>query len=106
MEINRGDLLAVVSHFLRDLSELETQLAAYERLLLWSRREFGTVDAMDLLLGHARKSVALPGHLQKALDEQLDAIANHLADTLETRNHNGQCTLFSTTDTNSSRLIN
>ena len=104
MEIDRDILLAVVKHFLRTLSELEGELAAHRRLILWSRRGPGTGDAMDLLLDHARKSVAPPEHVQKVLDEHLEAISNHLADELATPNHKDQCTVLSITQTSRGRI--
>ena len=85
MEIDRDNLLEVVSYFLQTLSKIEEELAAHEFLLLWSRRAPGTADAMDVLLEHARKSTSLPDHLRKKHDEQLEHIANGLVDALETQ---------------------
>ena len=85
METDRDNLRDVVSYFLQKICQMEEELAAHERLLLWSRRVPGTPDAMDLLLEHARKSIVLPQHLQKTFDEYLDHMADRLVDALGTQ---------------------
>ena len=106
MEIDRDDLLEAVSYFLQTLSKIEEELAAHECLLLWSRRVPGTPDAMDLLLEHARKSTALPQHLQEQYNAQLGNIANRFVDALETQSGSQQLESLPNIVAGRSRFIN
>jgi hypothetical protein len=83
MEIDRDNLRELVTSFLQMIHKMEEELTAHELLVRWSRRVPGTADGMDRLLDHARKSMALPEHLQQEYDEQLGNIADGLVEALE-----------------------
>ena len=83
MEIDRDNLRDVVTSFLQMIHKMEEELAAYELLVRWSRRVPGIAGGVDRLLEHARKSMALPEHLQQQCDEQLSNMADGLVEALE-----------------------
>jgi len=106
MEIDRDNLREVLSHFLQTLCKMEEELAAHELLVRWSRRVLGTADAMDLLLEHARRSTALPQHLQEIYDQQLENLANSFVEALETQSNGKQLESLESMVARGGRFIN
>lgn len=106
MEIDRDDLREVVSYFLHRLCEMEEELVAHQVLVRWSRREPRTADAMDLLLEHARRSAALPRHLQEICDQQLENLADSMVGALEAQSTGKQPESLQSMAARRARLIN